>query len=150
VGRILLSYILVGQGLINVAIKGISKQEREQYYNALEKSDRCFNELHRLIEKNKKLIPVDVNKVIKAEEFNPFTAMINGLLKETISRLEGGQLTNLNKETILPLRDLAKLYDYSQDYLRNLINRGQLKAHKKGKLWYVRVQDLADHINKQK
>jgi len=143
VGRILLSYILVGQGLINVAIKGISKQEREQYYNALEKSDRCFNELHRLIEKNKKLIPVDVNKVIKAEEFNP-------LLKETISRLEGGQLTNLNKETILPLRDLAKLYDYSQDYLRNLINRGQLKAHKKGKLWYVRVQDLADHINKQK
>lgn len=149
VGRILLSYILIGQGLINVAIKGIAKEEREQYYNALEKSDRCFNDLHRLIEKNKKFSAGDVNKAIKVEEFKLFTGMITGLLKETISRLEGGQLTNLDKEAVLPLRDLAKIYDYSQDYLRNLINRGQLKAHKKGKLWYVRVQDLADHINKQ-
>ena len=149
VGRILLSYILIGQGLINIAIKGISKEEREQYYDVLEKSDRCFNELNRLIEKNKKFTPTDTNKAIKVEKFNPFTDMITGLLKEAISRLEGGQLTNLNKEAVLPLRDLSRIYDYSQDYLRNLINRGQLKAHKKGKLWYVRVQDLADHISKQ-
>ncbi len=149
VGRILLSYILIGQGLINVAIKGMSKEEREQYYNALEKADRCFNDLHRLMETNKEFIPSDVNKAIKPEKFKPFTEMINGLLKEAINRLEGGQLTNLDKEAVLPLRDLARIYDYSQDYLRNLINRGHLKAHKKGKLWYVRVQDLADHINKQ-
>jgi hypothetical protein len=41
------------------------------------------------------------------------------------------------------VRKVRKTYiyshDYSQDYLLNLINRGQLKAHKKGKLWYVRV-----------
>jgi len=148
VGRILLSYILIGQGLVNVAIKGISKEEREQYYNVLEKSDRCFNEAHRLIEKNKKLTPANINKVMKPEEFTPFTQMISGLLKEAIDRLEGGRLTNVNKEAIVPLRDLAKMYDYSQDYLRNLINRGQLKAHKKGKLWYVRVYDLAEYINK--
>ncbi len=147
VGRILLSYILIGQGLVNVAIKGISKQEREAYYNILEKSDPCFNEIHRLIEKNKKFTSTGINKVIKKEAFTPFTLMISGLLKEAINRLEGGRLTNLNKEAILPLRDLARMYDYSQDYLRNLINRGQLKAHKKGKLWYVRVQDLAGYIN---
>ena len=148
VGRILLSYILIGQGLLNVAIKGISKEEREQYYNVLEKSDRCFNEAHRLIEKNTKLTSANINKTIKAEEFIPFTQMISGLLKEAIDRLEGGRLTNVNKEAIVPLRDLAKMYDYSQDYLRNLINRGQLKAHKKGKLWYVRVYDLAEYIDK--
>jgi len=39
------------------------------------------------------------------------------------------------------------MYDYSQDYLRNLINRGQLKAFKKEKLWYVRVEDLTGYIN---
>ena len=148
VGRILLSYILIGQGLVNVAIKGISKEEREQYYNVLEKSDRCFNEAHRLIEKNTKLTSANINKTIKAEEFIPFTQMISGLLKEAIGWLEGGRLTNVNKEAIVPLRDLAKMYDYSQDYLRNLINRGQLKAHKKGKLWYVRVYDLAEYIDK--
>jgi Fic family protein len=149
VGRILLSYLLIGQGLINVAIKGMAKEEREQYYTALETSDRCFNDLHRLIEKNKKFTPKGVNQVIKAQEFSLFTEMITGLLKEAVERLEGGQLTHLDKEAVLPLRDLARIYDYSQDYLRNLINRGQLKAHKKSKLWYVRVQDLADHINKQ-
>ncbi len=147
VGRILLSYVLIGRGLVNVAIKGISKKEREQYYDVLEKADRCFNETHRLIEKNKKFTPADINKVIKKEAFTPFTQMISGLLKEAIDRLEGGKLTNLNKEAMLPLRDLARVYDYSQDYLRNLINRGQLKAHKKGKLWYVRVQDLSEYIN---
>jgi len=148
VGRILLSYILIGQGLVNVAIKGISKEEREQYYNVLEKSDRCFNEAHRLIEKHKKLTSANINKAVKAEEFAPFIQMISGLLKEAIVRLEGGRLTNVNKEAIVPLRDLAKMYDYSKDYLRNLINLGQLKAHKKGKLWYVRVYDLAEYINK--
>ncbi len=149
VGRIILSYILIGQGLVNIAIKGISKQEREQYYNALEKADRYFNEIHRLFEKNKKFTPADINKAIRSEEFILFTQMISGLLREALDRLEGGKLSNLNKEAILPLRDLARIYDYSQDYLRNLINRGQLRAHKKGKLWHVRVHDLAEHVNRQ-
>ena len=148
VGRILLSYILIGQGLLNVAIKGISKDERNEYYNILEKSDHSFNEIHRLIEKHQKFSPKDINNAIRVEEFESFSVMISRLLTESIDRLKGGKLTNVNKEAILPLRDLAKMYDYSQDYLRNLVNRGQLKAHKKGKLWYVRVSDLVDYINK--
>lgn len=147
VGRILLSYILIGQGLVNIAIKGISKEERNQYYDVLEKADSCFEELHRLIEHNKKLGAIDVDKTIKVEDFELFTQMISSLLQEAVERLAGGKLTNLNKEAVLPLRELARVYGYSQDYLRNLINRGQLKAHKKGKLWYVRVHDLAEYIN---
>lgn len=147
VGRILLSYILIGQGLLNVAIKGIAKEERDKYYEVLEKADRCFDNIHRSIEKNKKFNPTDVDKAINTEEFEPFTQMILGLLQEATDRLKGGALTNLNQEAVLPLRELAKVYGYSQDYLRNLINRGQLKAHKKGKLWYVRVHDLAKYIN---
>src|SRR3989338_343284 len=147
VGRILMSYILIGQGLVNVAIIGISKEERNKYYEVLEKADRCFDVIHRWIEKNKKLTPADVDKAIKIEEFEPFTQMILGLLKEAVDRLKGGKLTNLSQEAVLPLRELARVYDYSPDYLRNLVNRGQLKAQKKGKLWYVRVHDLAEYIN---
>jgi len=146
-GRILLSYVLIGQGLVNVAIKGISKEERSKYYDVLEKADRCFEDIHRLMEKGEKFNPIDVNKIIQKEEFEPFVQMISQLLQETINRLESGKLTNFNQEAVLPLRDLARVYDYSQDYLRNLINRGSLKAHKKGKLWYVRVHDLADYVN---
>ena len=147
VGRILLSYVLIGQGLVNVAIKGISKEERNEYYDALEKADRCFEEIHRQIEKRQKFIPGDINKKIKQEKFELFVSMVSGLLQEAVDRLKGGRLTNLSQEAVLPLRDLARVYDYSQDYLRNLINRGQLKAHKKGKLWYVCVRNLAEYIN---
>lgn len=147
VGRILMSYVLIGQGLINVAIKGIAKEEREKYYEVLEKADRCFDVIHRAMEKHKKFVSADVDKFINVQEFGPFTQMISGLLQEAVDRLKGGKITDLNKEAVLPLRELAKVYGYSQDYLRNLINRGQLKAHKKGKLWYVRVHDLAQYIN---
>ncbi len=147
-GRILLSYILIGQGLVNVAIKGISKEERNQYYNALEKADGCFKGIHQQIEAGKRIALGNINKLVKPKEFSLFVEMVLKLLQEAIDRLKGGEITNLKKEAILPLRDLARVYDYSQDYLRNLINRGQLKAHKKGKLWYVRVHDLAEYVNK--
>ena len=50
------------------------------------------------------------------EEFNSFVQMIAGLIKVAINRLEGGKITNLNQEVVLPLRDIARVYDYSQDY----------------------------------
>jgi Fic family protein len=146
-GRILLSYILIGQGLLNVAIKGISKQERGQYYDCLEKADACFESVHQQLENGKKIGILDVNKQIKNEAFGSFVDMIAGLMKDAVGRLKGGRLTNMSQEAVLPLRDLARVYDYSQDYLRNLINRGHLKARKKGKLWYVRVQDLVEYMN---
>ena len=64
------------------------------------------------------------DKAVNTQEFEPFTQMILGLLQEAVDRLKGGRLTNLNQEAVLPLRELARVYGYSQDYLRNLINRG--------------------------
>jgi Fic family protein len=146
-GRILLSYILIGQGLFNVAIKGISKDERNKYYDVFEKADQCFEEIHRRIAKGETFVPSGIDKCIQREEFASFVAMISELLTEVIRRLEEGRSVSLDRDAVVSLRDLARVYDYSQDYLRNLINRGSLKAHKKGKLWYVRVQDLAQYVN---
>jgi Fic family protein len=146
-GRILLSYILIGQGLINVAIKGITKDERNRYYDVLEKADRCFVDFHRRIERSETLGPHDIHLGIRQEDFASFVAMILGLLEEAVCRLEEGRTVSLSQEAVVSLRELARVYDYSQDYLRNLINRGSLKAHKKGKLWYVRVHDLAQYVD---
>jgi len=41
-----------------------------------------------------------------------FSQMISGSLKKAIVRLEGGMSANLDKDAILPLRHLAKMYDY--------------------------------------
>jgi len=147
VGRILLSYLLIGQGLVNVAIKGLSKPERNDYYDALEKADDIFEQIHRTIEQGKKIYPGALNLLIKEAKIDPFKEMIMDLLKKAIARLKEGRLTGLNQEAIVPLRDLARAYDYSQDYLRNLINRDQLKGHKKGKLWYVKVRDMAEYLS---
>ena len=146
-GRIFLSYILIGQGLINIAIKGISKEEREQSVGALEKTDSCFNEIHRLIEKNENLTPALVNNSINKEIFTPLAKLISVSMKKAIDRLENSKPADMGTEAVLPLRHLAKIYDYSQDYLRNLINRGHVNAFKKGKLWYVKVEDLKRYIN---
>jgi Fic family protein len=146
-GRILLSYVLIGQGLVNVAIKGISKEERNQYYEVLEKADQCFEDTHRDIEGRKKITVANVNRKINASDFEPFKTMILKLLQEAVNRIKNGRTANLNNDAVLSLRDIARVYNYSQDYLRNLINRGNLKAQKKGKLWYVRVRDLSEYVN---
>jgi hypothetical protein len=51
-----------------------------------------------------------------------------------------------SKHQVLPLRDIAQLYGYSQDYLRNLVNRKKLPALKKGKFWYIKVRDMQNYI----
>jgi Fic family protein len=147
-GRILLSYILIGTGLINIAIKGISKRDRDRYYNSLESCDDCFERMHRLIEEGNNVSIQEAEQQIEAKKFEQLEKIVIERLNEAIERLSIASSLRINSEAVVPLRDLARLYSYSQDYLRNLINRGQLKAHKKGKLWYVRVRDMADYLGR--
>lgn len=146
-GRILLSYILIGTGLVNMAIKGISKKDRNRYYYALESCDDCFEEMSRAVEQGKTISTQEADEAIHKEKFEDLKKIILERLNEAVQRLTKSPHLRLSPEAVIPLRDLARLYDYSQDYLRNLINRGQLKAHKKGKLWYVCVRDMLEYVN---
>lgn len=148
VGRILLSYILVGSDLVNISIKGFTKTDRDRYYNALEKADDSIEKMLRQIEKGKKVAAKDVDSFMIEKDFSGITEMITSQLEHALSNLEKIKTLNLNPEALLPLRDVAVAYDYSQDYLRNLINRKELKASKKGKLWYVRIADMASYLSK--
>lgn len=145
-GRILLSYILIGCGLVNVAIKGISKTNRQKYYDALEACDECFEEISRKLENGKKLGLSYIDKIIQEVSFDPFGTMVTKALDKAVNRLKHSRRIDFSDNAEMPLRDLARAYDYSQDYLRNLINRGQLRASKHGKLWYVRIKDMQKYI----
>jgi len=148
VGRILLNYVLIGCGYLNIAIKGFSKKNRDLYYDALEQSHDCCESIIREIEQGKKLDAVAVEKAMGDQSCEPLQIIIYNQLEESIKKFEKNkQPPSTDPELTVPLRDLAELYNYSQDYLRNLINRGQLKAHKKGKLWYVRIKDMADYVS---
>ena len=147
VGRILLNYILIGCGYLNIAIKGFSKTNRDIYYDALEQSHDPFERILRKVEKGEKFTIAKIDQRLKNKKCGPLTQIILKQLEEGIKKFEKTKPSKVNSEAVLPLRDLAQLYDYSQDYLRNLINRGHLKAHKKGKLWYVKVENIVDYIN---
>ena len=147
-GRILLSYLLVGSGFINIAIKGISQKNRETYYHALEVCDECFEQLHQCIEQGKTLSLRDIDNATKETDFSAFADMVRSYVIDALSRIQQKQ-KHPQEEGLVPLRELAQLFDYSQDYLRNLINRGNLKAQKKGKLWYVKVADMHRYLNER-
>ncbi len=145
-GRILLSYILIGCGLVNIAIKGISKKDRELYYGALEKADDAFELIHREIEQGKKFDVHHVDEAIHSESFDELKEIVIDRLDDAVGCLKEMDISRMNKEAELPLSDLARIYHYSPDYLRNLINRGKVKGVKRGKTWYVRVQDMAEYV----
>lgn len=147
-GRILLSYILIGCGLVNIAIKGVSKKDRELYYSALEKADEAFESIHREIEQGKKFDVNHVDEAIHLENFSELKGIVIDRLDDAVGQLKEIDISRMNKEAELPLSDLARIYNYSPDYLRNLINRGKVRGVKKGKTWYVRVQDMADYVEK--
>ena len=84
---------------------------------------------------------VDIDRYTGQCDFGLILDIVTKRLEESLKRL-GAKAVSYDQDALLPLRDLAHAFNYSQDYLRNLINRGGLKAQKKGKLWYVRVRDL--------
>ena len=145
-GRILLSYILIGCGLINISIKGISKKDRDHYYDALEKADDGFEAIHREIEKGMNFNINEISQRIHENNFYEFISIVFDRLQDSVFRLKEIDIQNIDKEAQLSLNNLARVYDYSQDYLRNLINRGKLKGTKKGKTWYVCVKDMAAYV----
>jgi len=150
VGRILLSYILIGSGYVNIAIKGISKTDRNNYYDALESCDKCFEKINRKIERSKKLSVEGVDKQVDIVDFSIFEKILKSRLTQAVKRLKKTKKNSSGNEAVLSLKELSEAYDYSQDYLRNLINRKQLTAHKQGKLWYVKVRDMQDYLKRIK
>lgn len=146
VGRILLSYLLIGQGFSNISIKGVKKPDREKYYKAMEAGDDEFDILLRKIEKGEKPSPELIESFTLKSDVSLLESMIRQQLKNSLDRLTSRDLLKFRPDAELPLRDAAKFYNYSQDYLRNLINKGNLRASKKGKLWYVRVRDMEHYI----
>lgn len=145
-GRILLSYLLIGMGFVNIAIKGTSSKDRQAYYEALERCDDNFETLHKRIEQGKTISYQDVDETINVQDFDGFVKMIAHSMDQMIVGLSRTASTSMDDDAIVPLRELAQMCNYSQDYLRNLINRGQLKAQKRGKLWHVRVGDLYQYM----
>ncbi|MEA3287689.1 MAG: Fic family protein [Candidatus Marinimicrobia bacterium] len=141
VGRILLSYLLIGSGLINLSIKGTQKSDRDKYYHALEIGDNEIEKMLRKIEQGEKPTVSRINKAIDKSDLSELKTMIHYRLNHSLDLIEK-DINTTDDEALIPLRDAAKFYSYSQDYLRQLIHQGRLPAQKRGKLWVVKIKDM--------
>ena len=147
-GRILLSFILVGCGYVNVAIKGTQKIDRDKYYDAMETGDSQFELLIREIERGKKIKVKEIDNYAGLSNIDLLEEIITSRLNDGLKRLSKKEFVDMNHDAVVPLRDAAKFFNYSQDYLRNLINKGRLPAEKKGKLWYLKIREVEKYIKK--
>ncbi len=146
-GRILLSYILIGCGYVNIAIKGTQKYDRDKYYEAMENGDDQFELMLREIEKNKKVTAKEISSRSEKSDVTLLEKIIINRLGDSMKRLSKKEFVEMNQDALVPLREAAKFFSYSQDYLRKLINTGKLPAEKKGKLWYLRIRDVQKYMN---
>lgn len=55
-----------------------------------------------------------------------------------------------DKDQLLSLPEAAELYGFSADYLRNLAQRGRLKAQKVGTSWVTTPRDMEAYIRSRK
>jgi len=147
VGRILLSYLLIGTGLINIPIKGTQKNDRQKYYTALEIAENEFEKMLRIIESGKQISTAMINRFTNKSKLEQLANIIFNGLKQSVERIEK-HMKNIDKDALIPLRDAAKFYNYSADYLRQLIHKQKLPAVKQGKLWYVSVRDIQTYVDK--
>ena len=142
VGRIFLSFLLIGFGYLNIAIKGTQKRDRNIYYSALEHGDDNFEKLMRKIESGFVLKILDIDSFAKRVDSTQLEKIIKNRLVDSVERLRQSKFVDSNLDAEISLREAARFFNYSQDYLRNLINNNKLKARKKGKLWFVKVSDI--------
>ncbi|MBC8174169.1 MAG: Fic family protein [Candidatus Marinimicrobia bacterium] len=144
VGRILLSYLLIGSGLINISIKGTAKADRDKYYHALEVGDNEVEKMLRRIEQGENPTVSRINRVIQQSKLGPVKTIILQRLNHSLDLVEK-DIKTMDRDALIPLRDAARFYSYSPDYLRQLIHLRKLPALKRGKLWYVKVRDIEQY-----
>lgn len=142
-GRILLNYLLIGQGFVNIAIKGIRKADREQYYKALEIGDDAFERMLRQFEAGEK---ISIESAFSKSDLTLIYQLVLSRLRNVLARLKSQPFSPMEQDAELPLRQIAQHFNYSQDYLRNMINKKKIPAVKKGKLWYLKVRDIQTYI----
>lgn len=129
VGRILLNYVAVSKGYPPIVIKGITPQERERYYAALEAADMGFHEGF-----PEETTPAALQGRLDQGTFEPLMQLLCEGLLPRLDRLI--VLALEEKESLMELPELATRLGVKEPALRKRIQRGTLLAIKRGKRVY--------------
>ncbi len=101
----------------------------------------------RQYERAGKINPAQIDRYAESSDVSDLENIILDCLNDNIIRLKKNLTREDGKKLVVPLREASVIYGYSQDYLRNLINRKKIDAIKRGKLWYVKIQEIEKYIS---
>jgi excisionase family DNA binding protein len=126
VGRLIINFILITNGYTNIIIKGLEKNERDQYYKALENADKGITTLFM----NDELPSLeDLSSTIDKGSFNQLENIIYEAMLESTNRT----LTmNEPKEELITVPEAAKIMNISQTAVKKRIKTGKIIASKLG------------------
>lgn len=112
--RLLMNLILMQQGYPLVMIL---KNDRKQYYQALEKADQ--------------------------DDYEQFVKLIAQAVERSMNiYLKVLLPASATKEKFLSLSDLSNKYNYSEKYLNLLARQGKIEAHKEGRNWVSTMEAI--------
>ena len=137
IGRILLNFFLIKYGLINIAIKGMKKKERERYIQSLESAEKGFIGI--LNQVPKKLSPEFVDENINEEDIKPLKDLILESLIEAMDRY-----ICIFEKDFVTTQEAARILNTSVDNVFKMISRKNIIATKDKGRWRIPRRFLVD------
>jgi hypothetical protein len=128
VGRVLLNYLTISRGYPPIVIKGITREERQRYYHALEAGDKGFQ--RGFPKPNERALL----ERLEGGDFDPLSLLLCEGLLPRLDRMIALALER--QEPLIPLADLAPQLGVKESALRVRLLRGRLIAIKRGNKLY--------------
>jgi len=125
VGRLFMNFILITEGYVNICIKGLKKQDRERYYNALEKADTGIEKMFEAEEESfhSKIA------IIEKGDFSMMEEIIYDGILEAMNRCI---IMHMDAKNIMTVPQLASLLGITETAVKKRIRSGRLIASKMG------------------
>jgi len=125
VGRLFMNFVLITKGYINICIKGLKKQERSRYYEALEKADTGIEEMFKAenCDFNTKMT------LIEKGDFSLIEEMIYNAMLEAMNRCI---IMHIDEKHIMSVPQLASYLGITEPAVKKRIKTGKLIASKMG------------------
>lgn len=125
VGRLFMNFVLITKGYVNICIKGLKKQERAKYYNALEKADTGIEEMF----KAEKCSFDSKIALIEQGDFSSMEEIIYDAILEAMNRCI---IMHIDKKNIMSVPQLSGLLGITETAVKKRIKSGRLIASKMG------------------
>jgi len=125
VGRLFMNFVLITKGYVNICIKGLKKQERSRYYEALEKADTGIEEMF-------KAENCDYNTKVTLIEKGNFSLIEEIIYDAMLEAMNRCIIMHIDEKNIMSVPQLASLLGITEPAVKKRIKTGSLIASKMG------------------